>query len=163
MTLKYFSTRILHDDHMATLALLSEVERVVLSRRDGPAQIEQEDARFLDRLSKTLNVEVIGHFDFEEASILPMLAEYGDPDLGELLLEEHQVLRDVIRDVAALAQAGRASGFSAEEWKKFRRLCGELIERLTSHIEKEERALLPVMEDALTPETDTDIAAHHDI
>jgi hemerythrin-like domain-containing protein len=163
MALRYSSTRILHDDHMATLALLTEVERVVLSRRDGPGQIEQEDGRFLDRLCKALNVEVIGHFDFEELSILPMLAEYGDPDLGELLIEEHHVLRNVVRDVVAQAQAGRASGFPAEEWKKFRRLCGELVERLTSHIEKEERALLPTLEDALTPETDSELAAHHDL
>jgi len=163
MTLKYSSTRILHDDHMATLALLAEVERIVLARRDGPAQIEQQEGRFLDRMCKALNNEVGVHFDFEESSILPMLAEYGEPDLGELLLEEHHVLRDVVRDVVALAEGGRASGFSPEQWQKFRRLCGELVERLTSHIEKEERALLPVLEEALTPDTDSEIAAHHDL
>jgi hemerythrin-like domain-containing protein len=163
MTLKYSSTRILHDDHMATLALLADVERIVLARRDGPGQIEQQDARFLDRLCKALKFEVGSHFDFEESSILPMLAEYGEPGLGELLLEEHHVLRDVIRDVVALAEGGRSGGFSAEQWRKFRRLCGELVERLTSHIEKEERALLPVMEEALTPDADSEIAAHHDL
>ena len=92
-----------------------------------------------------------------------MLAEYGLADLGELLVEEHHVLRNVMNDIGASARAARAGGFSPDTWGAFRRLCGELIERLTSHIEKEERALIPELEDALTPETDTELAALHDL
>ena len=161
--LKYSSSRILHDDHMATIALLSEVERVVLSRKAVPVQSDQETGRFIDRLCKTLDGEIIGHFDFEEASVFPALAEYGMADLGDLLIEEHHVIRNAMTDVVASAGAARAGGFSQETWGAFRRLCGELVERLTSHIEKEERALIPEMEDALTPEIDTELAAHHDL
>lgn len=163
MTFKYSCTRILHDDHVATLALLTEAERMVVSRRDGPAQIDAEYRRFMDRFSKALNIEVTSHFDFEEVSLFPVVAEYGDVALCELLLEEHHVLLNVVSDVLAQIEAGRANGFSAEEWGKFRRLCGELVERLTSHIEKEERALLPVLEDALSPETDAELAARHEL
>jgi hemerythrin-like domain-containing protein len=161
--LKYSSSRILHDDHMATIALLSEVERVVLSRKAVPVQSDQETGRFIDRLCKTLDGEISGHFDFEEDSVFPALAEYGMADLGNLLVEEHHVIRNAMNDVVASAGAARAGGFSPETWAVFRRLCGELVERLTSHIEKEERALIPEMEDALTPEIDTDLAAHHDL
>jgi hemerythrin-like domain-containing protein len=163
MAFKYSCTRILHDDHVATLALLTEAERMVLSRREGPPQIDQDYRRFIDRFCKALNVEVTSHFDFEEVSLLPVVADYGDVALCELLLEEHHVLLNVASDVVTQAQAGRDNGFTAEEWGKFRRLCGELIERLTSHIEKEERALLPALEEALTPETDTELAARHDL
>ena len=76
MSLKYSSTRILHDDHMATIALLTEVERVVLARQAAPAQDDQT-GRFIDRLCKTVNGEISGHFDYEEASVFPVLAEYG--------------------------------------------------------------------------------------
>ena len=162
MSLKYSSTRILHDDHMATVALLTEVERVVLARQAAPAQNDQT-GRFIDRLCKAVDGEISGHFDFEEASVFPMLAEYGMADLGDLLIEEHHVLRNVMNDIVAGADASRASGFSPEAWAAFRRLCGELVERLTSHIEKEERALIPELEDALTPEVDTELAAHHDL
>ena len=161
--LKYSSSRILHDDHMATIALLSEVERVVLSRKAVPIQGDQETGRFIDRLCKTLDGEISGHFDFEEDSVFPALAEYGMADLGDLLVEEHHVIRNAMNDVVASAGAARAGGFSPEAWGVFRRLCGELVERLTSHIEKEERALIPEMEDALTPEIDTELAAHHDL
>lgn len=163
MLLKYSSTRILHDDHMATVALLTEVERVVLARQAAPAQSDEETARLINRLCKALDGEISGHFDFEEASVFPMLAEYGMADLGELLIEEHHVLRNVMNDIIARARAARGDGFSPEAWVAFRRLCGELIERLTSHIEKEERALIPELEEALTPETDTELAALHDL
>jgi hemerythrin-like domain-containing protein len=163
LTLKYSSTRILHDDHTATIALLTEVERVVLSRRAAPVQDDEEAGRLIGRLCKALNGEVSGHFDFEEASVFPMLAEYGAADLGDLLTEEHHVLRNVMNDIVASAGATRAAGFSPESWGAFRRLCGELVERLTSHIEKEERALIPALEDALTTEIDTELAACHDL
>jgi hemerythrin-like domain-containing protein len=161
--LKYSSSRILHDDHMATIALLSEVDRVVLSRQTVPVQSDQETGRFIDRLCKTLDGEIAGHFDFEEVSVFPALAEYGMADIGDLLIEEHHVIRNAMNDVVASVGAARAGGFSPETWGAFRRLCGELVERLTSHIEKEERALIPELEDALTPEIDTELAAHHDL
>jgi hemerythrin-like domain-containing protein len=161
--LKYSSSRILHDDHMATIALLSEVGRVVLSRQAVPVQGDQEAGRFIDRLCKTLDGEISGHFDFEEVSVFPVLAEYGMADLGDLLVEEHHVIRNAMNDVVSSAGAARAGGFSPETWGAFRRLCSELVERLTSHIEKEERALIPEMEDALTSEIDTELAAQHDL
>jgi len=161
--LKYSSSRILHDDHMATVALLGEVERVVLSRQAVPTQGDQETGRFIDRFCRTLDGEISGHFDFEEVSVFPVLAEHGMADIGDLLIEEHHVIRNAMTDVVTSAGAARAGGFSPETWGVFRRLCGELFERLTSHIEKEERALIPEMEDALTPEIDTELAAQHDL
>src|SRR5271166_6636363 len=124
---------------MATVAILSEVERMIVARKAVPVQSDQETGRLIDRMCKALNNEVAGHFDFEEASVFPMLAEYGMADLGDLLVEEHHVLRNVMNDIVASANASRANGFSPEAWGAFRRLSGELVERLTSHIEKEER------------------------
>jgi hemerythrin-like domain-containing protein len=162
LSLKYSSSRILHDDHMASIALLSEVERVVLPRREVPVQ-NDETMRLIGRLCTALSGEVARHFDFEEDTIFPILAEYGMADLGELLVEEHHVLRSVMSETVATASAARDGGFSPETWGTFRRLCGELIERLTSHIEKEERALVTALEDTLTPEIDTELAARHDL
>ena len=163
MTFTYSCSRIIYDDHVATLALLSEVERRILSHRNGAPEIDQDYRRFIDRYCKALNTEVTTHFDFEEVALFPVITDYGDGALCELLLEEHHVLLNVVSDVVTLAQAGRDNGFSAEDWSKFRRLSGELAERLTSHIEKEDRALIPAMEEALTPELDTELAARHDM
>jgi hemerythrin-like domain-containing protein len=135
---------------------------MVLSRREELGQVDQEYQRFIDRFCKALKIEVTSHFDFEEVWLFPVVTDYGDSALCELLLEEHHVLLKVADDVVKQAQMGCENGFGKEEWGKFRRLCGELAERLTSHIEKEDRALLPVLEEALTPEMDTELAARHD-
>ena len=71
------------------------------------------------------------------------------------------MLREVFRDVETRAANGLKDGFSPQDWSAFRRLCGELVERLKSHIEKEERALVPALENSLTPDADAEAAARH--
>lgn len=160
MHFQFSAPRILHDDHMASLALLSDVERLVLARKAPPPAEDPEFARFAARLGGALVGEISDHFDFEEETLFPILAQFGDGDLGELLIEEHHALREVMAEVAARA---KSAVFADATWKDFRRLCGELVERLQSHVEKEERALLPALENALTPEVDAEACARHDI
>ncbi len=161
MSLQYSASRILHDEHMASLALLGEVERVALAGKSTSSNAGEELGRLLVRLRRTLDGEVLAHFDFEEQALFPLLAEFGDGDLGQLLTEEHLVLREVFEDLGRCADNAAASGFSDESRTSIRRVCAELIERLQSHIEKEERALLPALENALTPETDAEVSARH--
>lgn len=162
MHFQYSAPRILHEDHMASLALLSDVERLVLTRKAPPPAGDPEFARFAARLSGALAGEISEHFDFEEEILFPVLAQFGDGDLAELLTEEHHVLREVMREVSSRAKSS-GSGFADAAWSDFRRLCGELVERLQSHVEKEERALLPVLENVLTPEVDAEVCTHRDI
>ena len=163
MHFQYSAPRILHDDHMASLALLADVERLVLARKAPPSADDNDFARFAARLGGALAGEISDHFDFEENALFPLLAQAGDGDLAELLTEEHHVLREVMRDVGSRARDGAAAGFPESGWGDFRRLCGELVERLQSHVEKEERALLPALENGLTPEVDAEACARHDI
>ena len=128
---------------MATIARFSEVERVVLSRQAVPIQSDQQTGRLIDRLCITLDGEISGHFDFE--------------DLGDLLVGDH-VIRNAMNDVVASAGAARAGGFSPKDVG-----CIPTAVRRIGHIEKEERALIPEMQDALTPEIEAELAAHHDL
>lgn len=161
MVLRFSASRILHDEHMASLALLREVERLVSARRDAPSKDDAEISRFVARLAASLTGEVIDHFDFEEDAVFPALAERGEGDLAELLTEEHRALRETIADIATTAREIASGGVEADRWSRLRRLCGELLERLESHIDKEERALIPVVENTLTPEIDSELAARH--
>jgi hemerythrin-like domain-containing protein len=163
MSFRFSASRILHEEHMASLGLLREVERAVVLRKTPPAPDDGETTGSIRRLRNALAGEVTAHFDFEEDALFPYLTECGEGDLAELLVEEHQVLRDVFRELDAQAGPGLKDGFSPEGWATFRRLCGELIERLQSHVEKEEQALLPALENALTSETDAEFSARHDI
>ena len=163
MHFQYSSSRILHEDHMASLAMLSDVERLVLARKTAPARDDNEFGRFAARLRGALEGEIPAHFDFEDDTLFPILIQSGEADLVDLLAEEHVVLREVMRDVAARAKDAAPAGFSAEGWAAFRGLCGEFIERLQSHVEKEERALIPAMETVLTAEVDAEASARHDM
>ena len=42
----------------------------------------------------------------------------------------------------------------AAEWTEFRRLGQELCEAIQAHVQKEEMALLPVLEDEMDPDTE---------
>lgn len=163
MSFQFNASRILHEDHMASLALLGEIERKVLTLKELPPRDDANVGRAIRTLRDALAGEVAAHFDFEEETLFPYLVEFGEGDLSELLSEEHRVLREVFAEVDLRIAAGFADGFDPAGWTTFRRLCGELIERLQSHIEKEERALLPALENTLTSEADAEYCARHDI
>ena len=160
MTFQFSASRIVHDDHMASIALLNEVERVVTRRRDPPAPGDGEVEATLRRLARALRGDVAAHFEFEEQALFPHLAQHGEGDLADLLAEEHQALYGLFDDIEA-ATASVLGDRAAAAWPRLRSLCGELSERLQSHIEKEERALLPALEAALTPEADAELSARH--
>lgn len=160
MDLRFAASRMLHDEHMVVLALLSEVERVVLARRAPPATDDPEVARLLGRLRGALEHEISVHFAFEEEALFPVLIENGDGDLCDLLTEEHHVLRETIADVIARSSIA-PSGWTEQSWAGLRSVAAELVERLSGHAEKEERALLPAIESAFSPEIDAEACARH--
>lgn len=74
------------------------------------------------------------------------------------LTEEHQAMLPVAKQVANIARRCLATGFTDQTWSEFTSCSGELIERMLSHIQKEEMALLPMVEELLDPETDMELA-----
>lgn len=160
-----FSHRVpqmLHDEHMATVALLERVEDVIMSRRGSPPDAgEPELSELLRRFAAMMEGEVTSHFSFEEESLFPLLSERGEADIGELLREEHDALREVGAQMVTLARAAAQNGFGPETWAEFRRLGGELVERMLSHVQKEEMALLPLLDDVVDADTDAALAMSH--
>ncbi len=63
-------------------------------------------------------------------------------------------MRPVGVRLAALARTAASRGFDAGSWDEFRRLGSDLRERLGAHVEKEEVALLPLLEDTMDAETE---------
>ncbi len=57
--------------------------------------------------------------------------------------------------LAALARGACAAGFDAASWDEFRKIGQELCDRLLAHVQKEEGALLPLLEDSMDAETET--------
>lgn len=149
------TAQLLHEDHMATIAALEGLDQLLAAaRRKLPDVTDPAVRAALKTAGTALADEVNLHFDFEETELFTRLEEMGDMAIGEHLRGEHRAMTPLGEEVAALAGAALENGFDDASWNRFRMVAGELIERMFVHIQKEEMALIPALEDLLDPETD---------
>lgn len=146
----------LHEEHRATVALMERLERLLARHRRGgpPPSGEREVTALLSDLAASLETEVRRHFDFEEQQLFAYLNAMGDEAIGAHLTDEHATIRPIGTRVAALGREAMAQGFTDASWAEFRQLGQELSERLLAHVQKEEMALLPVLEESMDVDTD---------
>lgn len=153
-----FNNRIsqtLHEEHRATVALMERLEQFLARHRRSPPDIAATDvAQLLTELSTGVEAEVQRHFDFEESHLFAYLAAIGDEAIGAHLTDEHTTMRPIGAEVARLAREAAAGGFDAVKWDEFRRQGQELCERMLAHVQKEEMALLPLLEETMDGETE---------
>jgi hemerythrin-like domain-containing protein len=154
-----FTNRIsqkLHDEHGATVALMERLEQVINRyRRSGPPPVTDAAVKqLLSELLTGVQSEIERHFAFEEDQLFTYLTELGDEAIGAHLTEEHRVIRPTGTRIAMLARDASAQGFDAAKWDEFCRLGQELSERLLMHVQKEEMALLPLIEENMDAETE---------
>lgn len=153
-----FSNRVsqtLHDEHRATVALMERLEQFITRHRRGPPDInDRAVGRLLADLSSGVEAEVQRHFDFEETRLFPFLDAIGDEAIGAHLTDEHSAMRPLGIRVAALAREAASAGFDQARWTEFSRLAQELWERMLTHVQKEEMALLPLLEENMDSETE---------
>lgn len=148
--------QVLHDEHAATVALMERLEQMLgRNRRDDvPATPDAGTKQLLSELAVALPGEVERHFAFEEQQLFTYLAEAGDVGIGAHLTDEHSAMRPIGNRLAVLARNAAAQGFDAAGWHEFRRLGQELCDRLLAHVQKEEMALLPLLEESMDAETE---------
>ncbi len=153
------TSRRLYEEHLATLQLLGRVERVFTGRAGAypPAAGDAEWPPFVRALLAAIAVEVARHFEFEEHDLFPRLEEAGDGDLAALLNEEHATIRAVAQPLAELLRQALADGLQPQQWQTMKTLALEFSERLGSHAQKEDGALLPVLESLLDEDTDREL------
>ncbi len=154
-----FTNRIsqtLHDEHGATVALMERLEQLLARGRRGgpPDKADASVARLLSDLSTGVEAEIERHFAFEENHLFTFLEAIGDAGIGAHLTSEHEAMRPLGARVAAIARGAMTNGFAPTEWDEFTRLAQELSERMLAHVQKEEMALLPVIEESMDAETE---------
>lgn len=151
----------LYEEHAATLQLLARVERIFGGRAGAypPAAGDAEWPAFARSLLSAIEVEVARHFEFEERDLFPLLEEGGDGDLAALFNEEHASIRAVAQPLAGLLRQALVEALSPQQWQTLKTLALEFSERLGSHAQKEDGALLPVLDGLLDEETDRTLFA----
>lgn len=137
-------SRRLHEEHAATLALWGRVEQTLAAGSLDPALLRQAAAMLAEEITR--------HFAFEEAELFPRLGAAGEGDIAGLLAEEHAAIRAAAKRFSDLMKENAGD-------PKLRPLALELAERLVSHVQKEEMALLPALDDLLDEETDHELNA----
>jgi hemerythrin-like domain-containing protein len=153
-----FTNRIsetLHEEHRGTIALMERLERLIARQRRSPPNTgDPAVAQLLSDLAAGVADEVQRHFDFEERQLFTFLDAVGDVAIGAHLTEEHSVMRPLGIRLGEMARAATARGFDENAWNEFRRLGGEVCERMLAHIQKEEMALLPLIEESMDSATE---------
>lgn len=153
------TAQLLHEDHQATIAVIEALDQLLAkARKKAPDTTDATVLKTLKAAGTAIEEEVSGHFAFEENELFTRLEDMGDVGIGAHLREEHRALLPLGKTVAEMARDALDGGFSDEAWAKFRVVAAELIERMFAHIQKEEMALLPALEDLLDAETDMELS-----
>jgi len=148
---------LLHQAHMTTIEALQSLEEFLGANRKPP-QHDDLVARKLKQLARILRSEVESHFTFEENHLFTVFIEQGETGIVTMLTHEHRSILPLALQVADLATAAAAAGFTDAGWNEFKEAGAELIEREIFHIQKEEMGLLSAISALVDPETDAVLA-----
>lgn len=148
----------LHEDHRAILDLLGRAEQALVRAPRGDVAREPELMKLMATLGRSLEHDIDRHFGFEERELFVRLSDAGDSGIVALLSEEHEAIRAVAQELLPLTRAAAAGTLDGAGWDALKRDALEMVERQVAHIQKEEMALLPILDDLLDDETDRQLA-----
>lgn len=146
----------LHEEHMATLALLERLERFV-AKKEPPEMVDIGARTLLVDLVGAFESEIWHHFTFEEKYLFGYFAMSGDAEMAQHLTTEHEQIRNLGERTIALARAAASSAFLPSTWREFRPLARQLVEQLTAHVHKEEGVFVPLLQDCMESGTEEEL------
>ena len=145
----------LHQEHATVVALLEGLAQTIARHRENVPDVKDPIvAKVLGDLAAELPGEVERHFAFEEAELFPYLKAAGNEAIGTHLTYEHAIIRPIGAALVKLIDKARGGGFDTARWAEFRHLAQQLINSLVPHAQKEDMALLPLLEDSIDAETE---------
>lgn len=157
MELQRQISRKLYEEHVAVIDLLGRFGRALERMGAGPAADDSAWRVLLAQVGTALEYEITRHFELEETQLFPRLHARGEGDLAELLFEDHEVIREVTRPLLGLVARAQAGGLDAAGWRSLKASGLELVERLGAHAEKEQGALVPLVDEMLDEATDQEL------
>jgi DUF438 domain-containing protein len=158
MELQRQISRKLHDEHVHVIDLLGRFGRALARLGAGAPPAGDADWRMLlGQLGAALQYEITSHFDLEETQLFPRLHARGEGELAEMLFEDHERIREVTRPLLAAVARAQAGTLDEAGWRALKISGLELVERLGAHAEKEQGALVPLVDEMLDDATDQEL------
>src|SRR5262245_1473389 len=155
MELQRLISRKLYEEHIQVIDLLERFGLALSGLRTEAPRAEQPPwSVLLAQVAAALQHEITRHFALEEDKLFPILRERGEGDLAELLLEEHEAVRAVAGPLLDLVRRARLGDLDAAGWRMLKTHGLELVERLSSHAQKEQGALVPLVDEMLDETAD---------
>jgi hemerythrin-like domain-containing protein len=149
--------RLLHEEHRAHLQLLGRVEQAFARPLRGGAP-DAETSRLAATLAQQMEHEVERHFGFEERELFSRMVQAGEADIAAVLAAEHEAMRDLAAQLLPLLRQFASGVLPTSQQRALAQGALEFAERQFVHIQKEEMALLPMLEDLLDEDTDARLA-----
>ena len=149
-----FANRIsqtLHEEHGATIELMERLESMMSGEkpRCDPSKPAAARSRRRHRCRHDPSLR------FRGTAPVPLLESVGDQLIGDHLTEEHNAMRPLGGKARSLCGAAQKSGFDAQSWQEFQRAGAEFVQRMLIHVQKEEMALLPLIDGTMDSATET--------
>ncbi|NJO67519.1 MAG: hypothetical protein HC826_00620 [Rhodospirillales bacterium] len=154
--------QILHEEHFRILVAICGLEnRIGEKYANLPLDPDQpEDKKQLKELIAALG-DVIGHHDFEETVIFPLIQSRDNGELARLLTQEHCAIEPMALRLQMIAEDILFLGTSPGRWVEFRQAASALIAEVMQHLQKEEHLIVQHLDDFLDAETDHELAVNH--
>jgi hemerythrin-like domain-containing protein len=143
----------LHEEHRTTISVMERLEALLTKGRRAPAD-GNTHAPLLRDVAASVESEVNRHFDFEERHLFTLFDTIGDAAIGVHLTSEHKAMRPLGARLGELCRAAAAGGLDDAGWAELRQVGTELCGRMLTHVQKEEMALLPLIEELMDAETE---------
>ena len=136
--------KMLHEEHVAAMDIINKLE-VRLGNGKWGRRLDcsvAADKGLMEELIAMMDGEVSLHLPFEEKELFPRLDELGFEDVTNMLFDEHEAIRSLIKTIRPLVAEALANGFKEDKWSIFYGQLADFASLVIFHIQKEEMGVI---------------------
>jgi hemerythrin-like domain-containing protein len=153
-------SQLLHREHLHTLSVASDLEARADDKRAGPLdRADPGERALLEALVHVAEVDIGKHYRFEEQVLFPRLVAAGLGPMVDVLVMEHDAVREIAGPLREAAEAALAEGFSPASWRAFRDGVFDFVNSVSFHIQKEELGVVRQLQTVLGADADRELGA----
>ena len=154
--------QVLHEEHFRFLVSICDLQNRI-GGEAGERSFDPDDAEDHGEMQGLIGSldHFLTHHAFEENVVFPLIRAEGDPELADLLADEHVAIEPTTRHLRILTVEMLRHGPGGGCWSEFRKVAQQLFSQMLEHLQNEEMAILQRLDRLLDVETDRRLAHLH--